>query len=115
MQWLVGAPSFARMLTVLLWLSFLYGSYNGAMVVTLTEIMPPEVRTTGFSLAYSLATAIFGGFTPAIATWLIHATGNKAMPGVWVSFAALCGLVATLAIVKPAGKHVHGAGTVPAA
>ena len=115
MQWLVGAPSFARMLTVLLWLSFLYGSYNGAMVVTLTEIMPPEVRTTGFSLAYSLATAIFGGFTPAIATWLIHETGNKAMPGVWVSFAALCGLVATLAIVKPAGKHVHGADAARAA
>ncbi|MCT4872152.1 MFS transporter [Pseudomonas aeruginosa] len=115
MQWLVAAPSFARMLTVLLWLSFLYGSYNGAMVVTLTEIMPPEVRTTGFSLAYSLATAIFGGFTPAIATWLIHETGNKAMPGVWVSFAALCGLIATLAIVKPAGRHEHGAGTAPVA
>ena len=115
MVWLVSEPSFARMLTVLLWLSFLYGSYNGAMVVTLTEIMPPEVRTTGFSLAYSLATAIFGGFTPAIVTWLIHETGNKAMPGVWMSFAALCGLIATLAIVKPAGKHVHGAGTAPAA
>ena len=115
MQWLVAAPSFAHMLIVLLWLSFLYGSYNGAMVVTLTEIMPPEVRTTGFSLAYSLATAIFGGFTPAIATWLIHETGNKAMPGVWVSFAALCGLVATLAIVKPAGKHVHGADAARAA
>lgn len=112
MVWLVGAPSFARLLAVELWLSFLYGSYNGAMVVTLTEIMPPAVRTTGFSLAYSLATAIFGGFTPAIATWLIHATGNKAMPGVWVSFAALCGLIATLAVVKPAGKHVHGAATV---
>lgn len=108
MVWLVNEPSFARMLAVLLWLSFLYGGYNGAMVVTLTEIMPPAVRTTGFSLAYSLATAIFGGFTPAIATWLIHTTGNKAMPGVWVSFAALCGLVATLAVVKPAGKHVHG-------
>ncbi|MCO5400659.1 MFS transporter [Ralstonia soli] len=115
MVWLVNEPSFARMLTVLLWLSFLYGSYNGAMVVTLTEIMPPAVRTTGFSLAYSLATAIFGGFTPAIATWLIHSTGNKAMPGVWVSFAALCGLIATLAIVKPAGKHVHGTGTATAA
>ncbi len=49
-----------------LWLSFIYGSYNGAMVVFLTEIMPADVRTTGFSLAYSLATAIFGGFTPAI-------------------------------------------------
>lgn len=115
MVWLVSEPSFARMLAVLLWLSFLYGSYNGAMVVTLTEIMPPAVRTTGFSLAYSLATAIFGGFTPAIATWLIHATGNKAMPGIWVSFAALCGLVATLTVVKPAGKHVHGTGSATVA
>ncbi len=33
---------FANMLLVLLWLSFLYGSYNGAMVVALTEIMPAE-------------------------------------------------------------------------
>jgi len=39
-----------------------------------------EVRTSGFSLAYSLATALFGGFTPAICTYLIHVTGNPAMP-----------------------------------
>jgi metabolite-proton symporter len=96
MSWLVGAPSFARLLFVELWLSFIYGSWNGAMVPFLTEIMPAEVRTSGFSLAYSLATAIFGGFTPMIATWLIHATGNKAMPGAWLSFAALCGVLATL-------------------
>ena len=76
-----------------LWLSFLYGSYNGAMVVFLTEIMPAEVRTSGFSLAYSLATAIFGGFTPAISTYLIHATGNPAVPGLWLSAAALLGLI----------------------
>ena len=49
------------MLTVELWLSFLYGSYNGAMVVALTEVVPVEVRTAGFSLAYSLATTL-GGF-----------------------------------------------------
>jgi hypothetical protein len=48
----------------------------------------------GFSLAYSLATAIFGGFTPAISTYLIHVTGNRAVPGVWLSFAAGCGLIA---------------------
>ena len=65
-------------------LSFIYGSYNGAMVVFLTEIMPVEVRTSGFSLAYSLATAIFGGFTPAISTYLIHATHNPAVPGLWL-------------------------------
>ena len=71
----------------------MYGSYNGAMVVFLTEIMPAKVRTTGFSLAYSLATAIFGGFTPAISTYLIHATNNRAVPGLWLSAAALLGLI----------------------
>src|SRR5246127_978001 len=65
MSWLVQDASFARLLAVELWLSCIYGSYNGAMVVFLTEIMPMNVRTSGFSLAYSLATAIFGGFTPA--------------------------------------------------
>ncbi|WP_454725779.1 MULTISPECIES: tricarballylate/proton symporter TcuC [Cupriavidus] len=96
LSWLAGAPSFERMLLVLLWLSFLFGMYNGAMVVALTEVMPVEVRVAGFSLAYSLATAIFGGFTPAISTYLIEVTGDKAAPGYWMAFAAACGLAATL-------------------
>jgi MHS family citrate/tricarballylate:H+ symporter-like MFS transporter len=95
LSWLVAAPSFERMLAVELWLSFLYASYNGAMVVALTEVMPVNVRTAGFSLAYSLATALFGGFTPAVSTWLIHVTGDKGAPGYWMSFAAACGLAAT--------------------
>jgi MFS transporter, MHS family, citrate/tricarballylate:H+ symporter len=99
LSWLVAAPSFERMLGVELWLSFLYGSYNGAMVVTLTEVMPSDVRTTGFSLAYSLATALFGGFTAAVSTALIELTGNKAAPGLWMSFAALCGLIATFMLL----------------
>jgi MFS family permease len=96
MLWLAGEPSFARLMTVELWFASLYASYNGAMVAYLTELMPLEVRTAGFSLAYSLATAIFGGFTPAICTWLIHATQNRAMPGVWLSLAAAIGLMASL-------------------
>jgi metabolite-proton symporter len=98
-QWLVADPSFARLLMVELWLSFLYGCYNGGMVVALTEVMPADVRTAGFSLAYSLATTI-GGFTPAIATYLIHTTGNKAAPGLWMSVAAVCGLIATLVLYR---------------
>jgi MFS transporter, MHS family, citrate/tricarballylate:H+ symporter len=100
MTWLTSAPSFEKMLVVELWLSFLYASYNGAMVVALTEVMPVEVRTAGFSLAYSLATAIFGGFTPAIATALIEATGDKAAPGLWMTFAAVCGLIATVVLYR---------------
>lgn len=98
LQWLVSAPSFERLLTVELWLALIYASYNGAMVVFLTEVMPANVRTSGFSLAYSLATAIFGGFTPAIATYLIGVTGDAAIPGVWLGGAAFLGLVASLAL-----------------
>src|SRR5437870_3762671 len=57
MVWLVREPSFMRMLSVELWLSFLYGSYNGAMVVFLTEIMPIDVRATGLAAACGLAAA----------------------------------------------------------
>jgi hypothetical protein len=96
--WLAADPSFARLLTVELWLASLYATYNGAMAVFLTEIMPVEVRISGFSLAYSSATAVFGGFTPAICTYLIHVTGNRAIPGIWLSFAAACGLIAALAL-----------------
>ncbi|MEM5327941.1 MFS transporter [Paraburkholderia sp. JHI2823] len=100
LSWLAAAPSFGRMLLVLQLLSFFFGMYNGAMVVALTEVMPVEVRVAGFSLAYSLATALFGGFTPAISTYLIEATGDKAAPGFWMGFAAACGLVATLVLYR---------------
>jgi len=98
LSWLVAEPSFVRLLVVELWLAVVYAGYNGAMIVYLTEIVPAHVRTAGFSLAYSLATALFGGFTPAICTYLIQATGNRAVPAVWLVFSAICGLVATLVL-----------------
>ncbi|EJM61536.1 arabinose efflux permease family protein [Pseudomonas sp. GM49] len=107
LTFLVNAPSFIHMLLVLLWLSFIYGLYNGAMIPALTEIMPVEVRVAGFSLAYSLATAVFGGFTPAMSTWLIQYTGDKAAPGYWMSFAALCALCATLLLYRRASNHLQ--------
>src|SRR5438067_2337547 len=98
--WLVSMPSFERLLAAALWLSMIFGSYNGAMVVFLTEVMPADVRVSGFSFSYSLATGIFGGFTPAVSTWLIHTTGNSAMPGAWMSFAGLMSLIATLVLTS---------------
>jgi MFS family permease len=101
--WLVQRPTFSRLLAVELWFSLLYASYNGAMVVYLTEIMPLDVRSTGFSLSYSLATAIFGGYTPAICTYLIHRTKNGAVPGIWLSIAALLALVAAVCTTRMSG------------
>jgi MHS family citrate/tricarballylate:H+ symporter-like MFS transporter len=111
LSWLAEGPTFAKMLTVLLWLSFIYASYNGAMIVALTEVMPVGVRTSGFSLAYSLATT-FGGFTAAICTWLIATTGDNAAPGYWMSAAAICGLVGTFIVYKTQERPaLSGAGS----
>ena len=117
LAYLVAAPSFPRMLAVELWLSFLYASYNGAMIIALTEIMPAQVRTSGFSLAYSLATAL-GGFTAAISTLLIKLLNDGAAPGLWMSFAAACGLTATFMVYGrrghvPAARIMRGSSNAP--
>jgi len=104
LSWLVANINFQNMLLTELWLSFIYASYNGAAVVALTEVMPVHVRTVGFSLAYSLATAIFGGFTPMISTWLIETTGDKAAPGYWMTFAAACGMASVFMLYGSKAK-----------
>lgn len=96
MSWLVQTPNLTHLLIVSLWLSFLYAGYNGAMYIALAEVMPPEIRTAAFSLAFGVSAAIFGGFTPAIATWLVSVLNNRAAPGIWMSVGAACGLIASL-------------------
>ncbi|MEQ1886349.1 MAG: MFS transporter [Bryobacteraceae bacterium] len=106
LAWLVSAPSLGRLIFAGLWFSMIFGGYNGSMVVYLVELMPAKVRASGFSLAFALAAGIFGGFTPAVSTYLIHVTGNRAIPGAWLSFAALMGLTATAAL-GPNSKAVR--------
>jgi MFS transporter, MHS family, citrate/tricarballylate:H+ symporter len=96
MAWLVHAPSLSRLLVVELWYSLIFGLYNGAMIPFLLGMMPQRIRTAAFSLAFSLNTVVFGGFTPAIAMFLIRATGSRAAPALWLSFAAGLSLIAAL-------------------
>jgi len=96
MRWLVQEPSLSRLLIVELWYSVLFGLYNGAMIPFVIEMMPQKIRTAGFSLSFSLATAVFGGFTPAISSFLIHETGNTAAPALWLTVAAAMSLIAAL-------------------
>ncbi|ANY08333.1 tricarballylate/proton symporter TcuC [Pseudonocardia sp. HH130630-07] len=112
MLWLTADPSFGRLLAVLVLFSLLYGTYQGAMVVSLTEIMPAAVRASGFAIAYSLAQAVFGGFTPAISTGLIEVTGgNAAMPGAWLAFSAVISLAGALVVHRRGMLRADPAGS----
>jgi MFS transporter, MHS family, citrate/tricarballylate:H+ symporter len=113
LAWLVSEPTFNKMLAVEMLFSFYFGTYNGAMVAALSEIVPANVRATGFSLAFSLAAALFGTFTPLASTFLIRASGDKASPGYWLMFAAYCSLMATAAFYR-GGKPANAPASTPA-
>jgi MFS family permease len=110
MSWLLAGPSFARLLLFGLWLSVLYALYAGTLVPLITEILPHKVRTSGFSLVISLANGVFGTFTPAIGTFLIYETGNRAAPALWLSAAACVSAIAALAGARRARATHQRAG-----
>lgn len=105
LNWLVNNTTFSHLIIVLLYFSFFFGMYNGSMIATLAESMPQRVRTVGFSLAFSLATAVFGGITPMASTYLIEHTGNASTPALWLMFAATCSLFASLYLCKRLPKN----------
>jgi MFS transporter, MHS family, citrate/tricarballylate:H+ symporter len=112
--WLTAGPTFGKMLAVEMLFSFYFGMYSGTMLGALVEIVPTHVRTTCFSLAFALAAALFGTFTPLASTWLIEHTADRASPGFWLMFAAASGFIATLAIYRGGGSTVESREPVPA-
>jgi MFS family permease len=113
MEWLVAVPSLTRLFIVEMFLGSLYGMWQGVLIISIVEIMPAEVRAAGWSVAYSLTYAIFGGFTPALVTWLIHETGDNGMPGAALVPAALIGLIGTLLARKHLGQARIAASSAP--
>ncbi len=96
----VTTPTFGKMLAVELMFSLYFGVYSGTMLGALVEIVPKHVRTTCFSLAFALAAALFGTFTPFAATTLIAMTSDRASPGYWLMCAAASGFIAAVVIYR---------------
>jgi MHS family proline/betaine transporter-like MFS transporter len=69
-------------------LSMVFGPF-GAMMV---ELFPTKVRMSAVSIGYNVGFAVFGGTAPFVATYLIHATGNKIAPSYYLVAAALVSL-----------------------
>jgi MFS transporter, MHS family, proline/betaine transporter len=79
----IGLAVVAQLLMVLL-----YVPYAGACPALYAEIFPTRVRYTALSMGYNIAVAIFGGFAPFIATFLVRVTDNSHAPAVYVITAA---------------------------
>jgi MFS family permease len=62
--------------------------------------------------SFSQQVALFGGFTPAVSTFLVRKTGSAASPAIWLGYAALSGLIATLMTRNRLTGSVDDAGTI---
>lgn len=72
--------SFGTILGVQILFNLFIAAFSGAGPAALAELFPTHSRTTLMSTGYSLSVAIFGGFAPFIATWLIDTTGSPIAP-----------------------------------
>jgi MHS family proline/betaine transporter-like MFS transporter len=81
--------------------------FLGCMPAALVELFPTRIRVTGLSSSYNLASAIFGGFAPLIATALIEATGMPVAASFWVIVAALLSTVAVIMLKETRGVEIR--------
>jgi MFS transporter, MHS family, proline/betaine transporter len=82
-------PSFLGLLVVQAIAQAVLTLYTGVISTILSEMFPTNVRYTALSVSYGFAVAIFGGFAPYIATFLVKVTENPLAPSFYVMAAAL--------------------------
>ena len=84
----VDTPAYVA---ILLLFSCLLAMYSGPAGATVAELFPTRIRSKWLGIGYGVSVAIFGGFTPFIATWLIGVLGSPLAPSYYVIAAAIVG------------------------
>jgi len=80
--------------------------YTGVICSILSEMFPTNVRYTALSTSYGFAVAIFGGFAPTIAQYLVKMTGDPVSPAYYVMAAGLVSFIAVLFVRERAYDEV---------
>lgn len=78
---------------------------------TLPALFPTRVRYGAFAIGYNVTTSLFGGTAPAIATFLIGATGNNLVPGFYLMAAAVIAAPAVILMPETAKISLSDVGT----
>lgn len=79
--------------------------YAGSNFVASLELFPTAMRQSGHALAYNLSFAIFGGFTPLLATYLVASSGQAVSPAYILMVVAILGVVT--AMLTPETKGIN--------
>jgi MHS family proline/betaine transporter-like MFS transporter len=93
-RWLAASRSTATLILVLSAFGVMVSSFTSVAPTALSSLFPTRVRATGVSIVYNAAITIFGGFAPAILTWLGANAGSLFAPAWYVEFAAVPAIIA---------------------
>ncbi len=72
------------------------------VIVTITETLPPRIRSGAVATIYAFAISIFGGSTQFVIKWLIDRTRDPLAPAYYWTAAAVLGLVAKIVVKESA-------------
>ncbi len=82
-------------------------AFNGPGPASIAELFQRNSRSTWMAIGYSLSVALFGGFAPYIATWLIRATGSPLSPTYYLSVAAIISGLVIFGMRETAQDELH--------
>ena len=69
-------------------------TYMGPFFAVVATLFPVSGRYTGLSISYNVASALFGGTAPLMATVIMERSGSALAPGWYVSICAVLSLIA---------------------
>ena len=104
--WLMHHTSDSYIFFGQLGFALLFGWIFGVNPAVMGEILPRHLRVSGFSVAYSLCLALFGGTTPLVAAYLVERTADD-FSAVWYLIAlSLVSLLAAVLTPETKGKEL---------
>lgn len=77
--------------------SLIFGFIPGSYSAILSGLFPTSVRYSGIAMSYNMAFALFGGLSPVICTYIIHAFNSVLAPAWYVTTMAFLSLIACYA------------------
>jgi MFS transporter, MHS family, proline/betaine transporter len=105
---MIGSGSLAVVMPIQILFGVLLALYSGPGPAAIAEIFPTHLRSTWMSGGYALAVAVFGGFAPFVATWLISATGAPLSPTYfYLAPAAVISFLVLLRLKETSGEKLR--------
>jgi len=104
---LTSGASFGVVVLIQICFSFAIALFSGPGPAAIAEMFPTRGRSTWMSSSYALAVAVFGGFAPFIAQFLIDTTGSKMAPTAYVMAAAVVSFLTILGMRETAHEPLR--------